>query len=121
MLNATACEVCQTDDWQVLGTKTYGSADAGDWAYGQKRFKVLFDKWFPEKNSITLSSTMCRNCGFIIYLPRPEVKDIDTKYRYLEELGQDYGSKRAYDSVVEKHRSREIVRYMKKFIDISRV
>lgn len=121
MLTETSCEVCQENKWQILGKKIYNDSDAGDWSYGRKRFKVLFDKWFPGKKSIELSSVMCGNCGFIIYLPRPEEKDIDTKYRYLEELGQDYGSKRGYDSTVEKHRSLEIVRYVKKHLHLNKV
>lgn len=122
MLTETSCEICGKNDWKVLGQRTYRESDAGsDWPYGQKRFKVLFDKWFPGRKSVTLTSTLCGHCGFIIYLPRPQVKDIDTKYRYLEELGQDDGGAVPYDAPVEIYRSNQILRYVSRNIRLSDV
>ncbi len=121
MNQSPTCEICGQNDWEILGTKTYSPTSGGDSKYRQKRFKVLFDKWFPDHSTVTLTSTLCKNCGFICYTPRPEASDIDTKYRYLEELGQDYGGKRPYDALIEKHRSREILRFLKKEVDLAAV
>jgi SAM-dependent methyltransferase len=122
MLNEAPCEICGKNDWKVLGKKTYKATDASDdWAYGKKRFKVLFDKWFPDCTEVTLSSSLCKHCGFIIYQPRPEVADIDTKYRYLDELGQDYGDTISYDEPIEISRSNQILDYVNKNIRLSKI
>ena len=106
----------------TLGQRTYTKSDARNGSpYYQKRFKVLFDKWFPGKKSVTLTSSLCPHCGFIIYIPRPQQDDVDTKYRYIDELGQDYGMAVPPDSPVEKKRSHQILRYLNKHIDFSRV
>lgn len=121
MLAKSSCEICGENDWQVLGQRTYTEAEGKKCSpYKQKRFRVLFDKWFSDKKSVTLTSILCKHCGLIMYIPRPEEEDIDSKYRYLEVLGQDYG-RTAHDSPVERRRSNGIFRYLNKNTDLTKV
>ncbi len=127
MLTEHSCEICNENDWRVLGRRTYDKSLMTDCtAYANKRYQVLFHKWFPKLKSVTLSCVMCGNCGFIIYTPRPEPSDIDAKYRCLEQLNKeqtslDYDS----DSPLKKsrilNRSRSIFRYLDKSIDLAAV
>ena len=128
MQTETSCEICGRNDWQVLGQRTYtDSQQKNDSLYQQLRFRVLFDRWFPGQTQVTLKSKLCKNCGFIIYMPRPEAKDIDAKYRYLQELkqaNQDYRQVTgllAHDSPLEMVRSRSLFRYINQYGDLKRV
>lgn len=122
MLAETSCEICAENDWEILGQRTYTESQGKDGSpFTQKRFRVLFDKWFPGKANVTLKSTLCRRCGFIIYMPRPEEQDIDSKYRYINELGQDYGQSISADSPVVVNRSNNLLRYLNKNIDFAKV
>lgn len=122
MLTQTSCELCGAEDWRELGRKTYTrSAASRSRPYDQKRFKVFFDKWFPGQDEVTITSVLCRRCGFIIYLPRPEVEDINTKYRYLEELGQDYGHSVAPDSDIEQRRGQSLLRYIRDHLPLQHI
>ena len=122
MLDETTCEVCGEDEWEVLGRRTYSKKEAeGKSPYVQKRFRVLFDKWFPESTTVTLSSKLCRNCGLVIYMPRPEESDIDSKYRYLQALGQDYGHAAEPQSASERRRAAHLLGYLQSNIDLGGV
>lgn len=117
MLAKPSCEICGQCDWEILGERTYRTTEGQSVsAYNQKRFRVLFDKWFPGQEKVTLTSILCRHCGFIMYRPRPEEKDIDAKYRYLGEMNKNKGENTA-DSPVETRRSNDIYEYVHKTID----
>ncbi len=126
MLIETTCEVCGRNDWQILGQRTYTEFEGKNSPpYEQKRFRVLFEKWFPDQKSVTISSVLCRRCGFIMYLPRPEEQDIASQYMYLEKLAKDYdyGQDSPLDSpspVVLK-RANNLFRYLNKNIDLLKV
>lgn len=114
------CEVCAADDWQVLGRRTYVSSAikcASD--YEKKRLLVLFERWFPGCLAVELEWLCCVRCGFVMYSPRPEESDIDEKYRFLEELGQDAGQLCA--SSVEQRRSELLWRYLRRRVDLAGV
>ncbi len=122
MLIETSCEICGENDWEILGRRTYVKSEGGKYSpYVTKRYRILFDKWFVDKERITLASKLCRRCGLIIYTPRPETKDIDAKYKYIEELGQDYGRNIPHNSLVEIKRSKSIRRYVRKYINLGNV
>jgi SAM-dependent methyltransferase len=84
--------------------------------YNAMRFKVLFEKWFPNQTEVELSSIYCVRCGLAIYQPRPEPADLNAKYRYLAELGQDYSKVAPYNSPTEIERSTLIYEYLSKRI-----
>jgi hypothetical protein len=73
--------------------------------YVQKRYRVLFEVWFPNVNLIVIRSNMCRACGFVTNHPRPDDADIDAKYRFLAELGQDYGQTEKAATVAQRSQS----------------
>jgi hypothetical protein len=84
--------VCHEKTWRKLGVREYKKVDMASLAeYVKKRYRVLFDVWFPGKQEVALTSSVCESCGFVTNLPRVSVEDVDAKYRYLETLGQDYG------------------------------
>ena len=78
------CPVCGAKAWKPLGSRTYRRDQAGRMnPYVNKRLAVLFTVWFPNKDTVTLTSAACRKCGFVCSLPRPEPGDVDAKYDYL--------------------------------------
>ena len=115
------CEICSANDWQSLGKRGYSPADAATVDDStRKRFRVLFEKWFPGSPAVELECVCCRHCGFVMYLPRPEEADIDNKYRFLAELGQDPGQA-PFFSPGEQRRSRVIWEYLGKRIALADV
>lgn len=87
------CEVCGHSDYRVVGTREYiRPITASSSSYRQKRLRVLFEVWFPGAETVRFNACMCGRCGFVSYVPRVESRDIEAKYRALEELGQDYGT-----------------------------
>jgi SAM-dependent methyltransferase len=51
--------------------------------YHRLRRRVLFERWFPGAQEITLTSIYCEGCGFMSYRPRPRREDLVAKYRFL--------------------------------------
>lgn len=51
--------------------------------YHRLRRRVLFERWFPGAQEITLTSIYCVRCGFMSYRPRPQREDLVAKYRFL--------------------------------------
>lgn len=47
------------------------------------RWRVLFEKWFPDVDTVELTSQVCLNCGFMTYSPRPTEEDLRAKYAFL--------------------------------------
>ncbi|VFN06588.1 MAG: hypothetical protein BECKG1743D_GA0114223_108871, partial [Candidatus Kentron sp. G] len=87
MNETPACPICNAQDWQVIGERTYRTSDTDCLdEYARARYRVLFEKWFPGYGKVTLTSRLCRDCGFITYTPRPEAADIHAKYRFLAEI-----------------------------------
>lgn len=109
MLFDPNCPVCAAQSWRVLGRKTYRLSDGAALnSYVQKRYQVLFEVWFPGETEVELISCLCEQCGFVLYLPRPDALDLDAKYRFLGALGTDPGL--PPDSAVETARARELYR-----------
>lgn len=122
MLSETGCEVCGWNNWEVLGNRVYTKSETMNYShYVKKRYRVLFEKWFVGKDRVTLTSSLCRRCGLIVYFPRPEKQEIDSKYRFLEEMGQDYGENISHDSINELRRSKNLYRFLKKNINLPKV
>ncbi|MFC2064943.1 class I SAM-dependent methyltransferase [Chloroflexota bacterium] len=122
MLVETSCEICGENHWQVLHHKTFYKSEIRESTiYKQKRLHVLFDKWFPNSQSVSLKYVLCENCGFILYLPRPEEQDIISKYKYLAELIK---VKKSIPMELNPHdikRSDNLFRFLEKKIDLGRV
>jgi len=47
------------------------------------RRQVLFECWFPGAETVTLTSLLCSQCGFMTYTPRPTTPDLQAKYAFL--------------------------------------
>ncbi|MFH0915568.1 MAG: class I SAM-dependent methyltransferase [bacterium] len=67
-------------------------------AYQRLRRKVLFQVWFPARESVTLNTAYCTTCGFMAYSPRPTEEDVVAKYEYLKQYEPDVGGQAGYDS-----------------------
>jgi SAM-dependent methyltransferase len=74
--------------------------------YVRKRYRVLFECWLPGVEEVLLNSCICKRCGFISNVPRPTEVDVDAKYRFLADLGQDYGTSES--EATTRQRSREL-------------
>lgn len=82
------CPVCGGSRWQSLGKRTWRLGESND-PIIQKRLRVLFEVWLPGSQEFTASSELCRDCGFVIYAPRPTAEELNAKYRFLTTLGPD--------------------------------
>ena len=67
-------------------------------AYQLLRRRVLFEVWFPARDSVTLKTAYCTTCGFMAYSPRPTEQDVVAKYDYLKHYEPDVGGQAGYDS-----------------------
>lgn len=83
-------------------------------AHQKLRKKVFLNVWNgPE----TLTSIMCKKCGFVCYTPRPEKEDIDNKYAFLSQhslADDDVGAGRAVIAKVAAERSQKIFEILSK-------
>lgn len=78
------CPLCAAQDWERLVSRAYLRHDAARLsAFEREMLDVLFDVWFPGTERVTLHSALCRTCGFVTLLPRPEESDLQAKYHYL--------------------------------------
>ncbi len=108
MLKVTSCPVCNADTWKPLGSRVYLASLARELSeYKARRFRVLFELWFPGQTEVRIQSQMCKSCGFVIYTPRPTAEDLDRKYKFLTELEADQHSFPP-DTPVEKLRSQNL-------------
>lgn len=111
MLDHTPCEICGEDDWQVLGRRTYTRSQGADQSpYLRTRLQVLFDVWLRGEDRVTLTSVLCRKCGFVIYLPRPQEEDIDRKYAFLGSSARE--DEPGQSPAVAERRSGSMFRYL---------
>jgi SAM-dependent methyltransferase len=116
------CELCSAIDWQPIGTRVYRISDCGpNDVYRFLRYRVLFEKWFPERTEIEFSCVACRRCGFVITIPRPERDDMDVKYRFLFENQLPKAVHIPFDAPIEKQRSAVLFNYLSRSIDLDRV
>jgi SAM-dependent methyltransferase len=86
----------------------------------QTRLRLLFDLW-AQADEFRIRTVLCENCGFVMYLPRPEEADLDAKYRYLSTLDEGAGSHAAADDAIERARSEHLWRYVSQKMDLARV
>jgi len=111
------CPVCIGRDWQTIGARTYALADMPRLnAYHARRYRVLFEVWFPGDDAVRLQSKLCRCCGFITYTPRPTAQDVQAKYRYLSALGGGGADGPPPDSPGERRRAENIFRVMRPYL-----
>jgi SAM-dependent methyltransferase len=121
MLADTPCEICGSHKWSALADHTYRRADIGRTrGYLQTRLRLLFDLW-AQGNDFRIRSVLCDNCGFVMYLPRPEEADLDAKYRYLRAHDNGKGTHIGADDSIENARSEQIWNYISRKIDLARV
>ncbi|MBN1755829.1 class I SAM-dependent methyltransferase [bacterium] len=121
MLRSFKCNICGKDSWKVLGKRIYSVEDIPRLTdYQKKRYRVMFEVWFPGYRQVELTSLLCSNCGFVNYTPRPEDKDIESKYRFLRDIGGEQISI-SYNSALEQKRSRLLFEYIWKRIDLASV
>lgn len=57
--------------------------------YQKARRRVLFERWLPQAQEVTLTAMSCAGCGFMAYAPRPERKDLDAKYEHLHAIASE--------------------------------
>lgn len=110
MIESFPCPVCDGVDWRDIGQRTYTLSDQGLSAYAQPRYRVLFERWFPGADAVTLTSRLCAGCGFVAYAPRPTADEVDDKYRFLAEISPP-GRRFGPDAPIERQRARQLFRH----------
>lgn len=91
MRTVSSCPICKSSDCIELfkkrllyiGSDTTGNILNIDYI----RNYILFDKILKNKNPIDFSFKIDKNCGLIFFSPRPDEKDMVTKYDCVNELG----------------------------------
>ena len=77
------CPICQGTYWEQIDVTAFSTSDKISDCYVQLRYRVLFEIWYPEVEMIELTYVLCVTCGFVMYLPRPTMADLEAKYRFL--------------------------------------
>lgn len=87
------CPVCNKNKWQVLGQKTHKIDDA-HWQYGYPKIQkhVFFEIWNKNSKEVLRKRCLCKNCGFVTDVPRPDEQDILMKYEYLSKVEKYLGA-----------------------------
>jgi len=96
MQSSFSCPVCSAERWEDLGTYRYGASEHLESGvlddYRRLRRRVLFEVWFPGEDEVVLRARLCLTCGFVAYAPRPDERDVDAKYRFLQKTEKDIGA-----------------------------
>lgn len=104
MLANSPCPVCSGTENVKLTARTFDRREiAFADAYARKRLAVLHDLWFEGRDRISITQVMCATCGFLYYLPRPEIVDVRLKYEWLRNAGEDHGA--AHDAAIQNERA----------------
>lgn len=114
MIENPSCAICTGRNWRPIGTRRYAKSEHGQLNdYERARYRVLFEVWFPDQETVTLTSRCCENCGFVAYTPRPTKEDIEAKYRFLAKLGGH--TPVDADTNIERRRARELYRHVLRY------
>jgi SAM-dependent methyltransferase len=112
MLQDPECPICTASNWEIVGSRTYSISDIPQLDdYQTRRYRVLFEIWFPGKTEITLALKLCSACGFILYTPRPSEQDLQKKYRFLLDSEID-----SADESTIKVRAGELFHHLKNYL-----
>lgn len=84
MNQSPACPCCGATAWEEIARRTF-TRDGAASPYVALRLRVLFEIWSTDGPELTLRYAACRECGMVIYLPRPSARELDAKYRFLGE------------------------------------
>lgn len=91
------CPVCRQGSWEDVATHHFKKSDLEEGRlkeYTALRYRVLFEVWFPQRAHVEVRSVLCKTCGFISHAPRPDVGDVDAKYRFLQIHEKSIGGQR---------------------------
>ena len=89
MIEHFPCSVCGGQKWQVLLECEYDADRLPEDEDLKRRFRVLFEVWFPNRSSVELHLLACERCGFVCYSPRPTKSDLNDKYSFLQEYARE--------------------------------
>ncbi len=104
------CPVCSENEWYQTGTKTQQAADER-WKSGYPKIQktIFFDLWHANENVVEMRRCVCKKCGFVIDLPRPDEQEVDNKYKYLAVVEKDLGSSRAISPEAMKQEHKQAI------------
>lgn len=121
MLTDPNCEVCGAHDWRHLGQRIYRRSDIAETSgHLRSRLQLLFAVWASDKDQFQITSILCNKCGFLIYLPRPQMADLDAKYRWVNPT-RPVDQRNPHDHPIEIARSDNIWRYLASRMELSSV
>lgn len=88
MISSPSCPVCDSGTTESLGARTYSAKDIPHLdIYTSKRYRVLFEVWFPGKSEVTFESKLCKICGMVFSSPRPTEEDLSNAQSFMSQLG----------------------------------
>jgi hypothetical protein len=116
MIKKPACPVCGECHWHSIGSRIYRLEDySGLSPYVKKRYRVLFEVWYPGVHEVLITSQCCEHCGFVLYIPRPSEENLDAKYKFLSTLEPDNNISED-DQVINNRRGRLIYNKVKEYL-----
>ncbi len=72
------------------------------------RLEILFEVWVKNYDKIVLTTQFCKHCGFMTYSPRPDNKDLQNKYEYLNKNERHKSDRKKQLETKEYLNSKEI-------------
>lgn len=104
------CPVCSENEWHQTGTRTQKAADER-WNSGYPKIQkaVFFDLWHTNEKIVEMKRCVCKKCGFVIDLPRPDEQEVDNKYQHLAVVEKDIGSSRAISPKAMKQEHKQAI------------
>lgn len=105
-----SCPVCDGTDLECVGATTYSAGDMPKLdSYMQRKYRLLFEGWFPGLTKATFRSLLCRRCGCMLCSPRPSDEDLDRKYLLARSFGP-HDHQTAVDDPGEQARAQSVFR-----------
>lgn len=104
------CPVCSENAWHQAGTRTQRATDKR-WKSGYPNIQktVFFELWHPNEKIVEMKRCVCKKCGFVIDLPRPDEQEVDNKYQHLAVVEKDIGSSRAISPKAMKQEYKQTI------------
>lgn len=118
MKNVEVCPICGSSELEILYNKVISNpgndVDNHLSDINYVRNYTLFYKILPTLEYLEVTFLICKHCGLIFFNPRPEKKDMDVKYKFMDELRDtEYRDSLRKKPIYDETRAKEIYKTLK--------